>query len=285
MNEVNKLSFFFGYDQLNQQNLHVYLSAVKVMMEIVEKRLQNEKEKYIKEHTLKKTGEWKEEAVVKGIKNIFASGCIINTPAFFADQHPQLVRSFVSLINPTVILVIDHDGLKSSLKDTPNCHVIKIPKSGGVLYSSEMARRKLRELRLDNFFFDERSICARDQLPVVQLPIYKLIRSSSEGSLGQQKQELQLIKVDPLITDISKQVLGITTLSQKIFSTLVDNSKIEAVVRSPLLSLAYIFEVKEFPVQGGSETQKEAFIIRPSYLQPSYTENIWLMGDIKNFHG
>lgn len=285
MNEVNKLSFFFGYDNVNSQNLHVYLSDVKVIMELVEKRLQSEKDRYVKENTLKKTGDWKEEAVVKGTKSLFASGCIINTPSFFADQHPNIVKSLVSVINPTVILVIDHDGLKTTLKDIPNCQVVKIPKSGGVLHLSEMAKRKLRELKLDNFFFDERSICARDQIPLTQLSVYRLIKSTTETSLGQQRQELQLVKVDPLITDISKQVLGITTLSLKIFANLPENAKIEAAVRSPLQSLAFVFEVKDSQPQGNAESQKEAFIIRPSYLQSNYIEHLWLMGDIKNFHG
>lgn len=282
MNEVNKISYYFGYDHINNQNLPVYLSAVKVLMELVDKRVQSEREKYIKEFTLKKTGDWKEESVIKGTKNIFASGCIINVPSYFADQHPQIVKSLVSTINPTITLVIDHDGLKSALKDTPNCHVIKIPKSGGVLHSSEMAKRKLRELRLDNFFFDERSICARDQLLVSQLPIYKLMLATTESALGQQKQEMQLIKVDPLITDISKQVLGISSLTTKIMGTLNESARIEAVVRSPLQSLAYVFEVKDSQT---SEGQKEAFIIRPSYLQSNYVDAVWLMGDIKNFHG
>ena len=121
-------------------------------------------------------------------------------------------------------------------------------------------------------------------MPIGQLSIYKLVKSSTDSSLGSQKQELQLIKVDPLITDISKQVIGITNLPLKLFNNLPEAAKIEASIRSPLMSLAFVSEVKDTQTQGSSEVTKEACIIRPSHLQSTYIEYLCLMGDLKNYH-
>lgn len=260
---------------------------MKVLIEAVDKRLQIERDQYIKANTLRKTGEWREDVLLKGKKHLFASGCIINVPSFFADQHPSVVKSLVSVINPNVVLIIDHDGLKSSIRESPTCHVIKIPKSGGVLHLPDFAKRKQREIKLDGFFFDERAICSRDQLPLADIHLFKLAKSSIDIGLGQQKQELQLVKVDPYITDISKFVIGVTTLSTKVFNNLSDNhSKVEALVKSPIMTLAFIFEIKDVQMKSSSSESnlKEACIIRPSYVQSSYLDQVWIVGEIKNFH-
>lgn len=286
MNDVNKLSYFFGYDSINAENLQVYLNQVKAMMEAVDKRLLYERDRYIKENTLKRTGEWREEVLLKGRKNIFASGAIVTAPSYFADQHPSVVKSLISTINPSVILIIDHDGLKSALKDVPNCHVIKLPKSGGVVQLAEVPKRKQREIKFESFFFDERAICTRDQIPLSELTLYKVSRKTVEVSLGQSKQELQLVKIDPLITELNKFVIGVTTLPLKIFNNLPEQAKIEALVHSPIMTLAFVFDIKEVQQKSSSAeaTQKEACIIRPSYIPGSYIEQVWIVGDTKNFH-
>lgn len=281
------MSYYFGYDTITPENLQLYLSQVKSLMEAVDKRLQVERDQYIKANTLRKTGEWKEDVLLKGRKHIFAAGCIINVPSFFADQHPSVIKSLISIINPNVVLIIDHDGLKSSIKESPTCHVIKLPKSGGVLHLPELAKRKQRELKLDNYFFDERAICTRDQFPLKDIQIYKLVRSSSDIGLGQQKQDLKISLVEPLITDISKYVIGVTTLPVKVFNNLPDNqSKVDALVKSPIMTLAFVFEIKDIQQKSSSSepSQKEAYIIRPSYIQSNYTDLVWIVGEIKNYH-
>lgn len=286
MSDVNKLSYYFGYESINSDTVQLYLNQVKALMEAVDKRLLYERDNYIKENALKRTGEWRDDILLKGKKNIFAAGAIVTAPSYFADQHPSVVKSLISIINPSVILIIDHDGLKSALKDIPNCHVIKLPKSGGVIHLAEAPKRKQREIKFENFFFDERAICTRDQIPLTELTIYRLSKTTVGMGLSHSKQELQLIKIDPLITELNKYVIGVTTLPMKLFNNLPEHARIEALVHSPIMTLAFVFEVKDIQQKSSSSegAQKEACIIRPSYIPTSYSDQVWIVGDTRNFH-
>lgn len=133
-NEIEKLGYFFGSEELSADNLEQYSGLVRSMMGAIERRMDSDRQAYLQENTLKKNEFQKEDLVLKYKKSLFASGCIVNAPAFFADAPQLIVKHFVSLVKPTHILVIDHDGLKTTLaNEFPNCKVLKLPKSGGVI--------------------------------------------------------------------------------------------------------------------------------------------------------
>ena len=74
--------------------------------------------------------------ILTNSKSLFASGSIINTPSCFSDQPASVIKPFIEAINPDVVIIIDHDGLKNIItNEFPKLQqsVIKVTKSGGAV--------------------------------------------------------------------------------------------------------------------------------------------------------
>lgn len=111
--------------------------------------------------------------------------------------------------------MIDHDGLRSAVKDLPNCYVLKLHKNGGALALNDMAKRKSRDIKYENYFFDEKFMCSRDQIPISKLQLYKISKTTSMG-----RSEIFLVKVEPAVNELQKSILGITFMTIKAASTI-----------------------------------------------------------------
>lgn len=284
MNEVNKISYFLGSHKIDASNIDHYLQLVRNLTEVVDKCLAADREKYIKENTLKKTSEWKDDVLLKAKSSLFASGCIINTPSYFADADPAIVEQFVKTVNPSFILIIDNDGLLSMLRNRPDIIAIKLPKNGGATMINESFKEKIFNMKLHSFFFDEKHICSRETVPLAKLSIFQVSKrhgSSSYLTGGSLKSELTLTKKDLFVEALNKAILGVTTLSVKAFSSLPDEQKLETLLKNPLMSVIYVSGIKDLqPAEASSPGGKQVDIIRPAYLQNDYQEYIILCGEI-----
>ena len=139
---------------------------------------------------------------------------------------------------------------------------------------NDMAKRKSRDIKYENNFFDEKFMCSRDQIPISKLQLYKISKTTSMG-----RSEIFLVKVEPAINELQKSILGVTFMTIKAASAVSEAQKAETILRTPLQSQVFIFEVKDNVETG----EKEAIIIRPSSLPANYVDFIWLMGDIRYF--
>lgn len=206
---------------------------------------------------------------------------MISAPNFFADKPPQFVKRFVRLIRPQIIIVLDHEGLYTALKDQQDARVLHIPRTGGAAIATEEQEKQIRNLKFGSYFFDDRFMCNRDQIPINQLPIYQLVKPESSGS--ELTGKFTLVRVDPMTTDVTKTVLGVLSLQHKQLQNIVSSSPVvaaEGVLKSPLVSLIYFFELKG-QEQSSTSTPTEAVIIRPTTLQKSYLDMVWILGDHK----
>ena len=284
MNDVNRLSYFFGNSCIEQNNVDCYTQLVRSLMDNVERRLSNEKDNYVKVNTLKKTGDWKEEVLLKGKRSLFASGCIVNAPSYFADTDPQTVMNFISAVNPTMIIIIDHDGLSTVLKDLPNVITIRMPKNGGAIHINDNFRKRMTDLKFQTCFFDDKFICTREVVPFSKLEVYQIIKNPSShnqfATTSASKSDLMIIKKDLNPEDFSKAVLGVTTLAVKSLNNMLETNKAEALVKSPLISVIYIFSVKDAQNSESGQTLKDVEIIRPANMQNNYLDHVIVCGDI-----
>lgn len=269
-NEINKLAYFLGKDTLTQASLESYKIIVRQLLENVDRRLLAERDYYVKDNTLPKLGQWKDEIQMRNLKNIFASGCIINTPSFISEQDPADIKAFIQLVNPKVILYIENDRLKTVLKDMQGCVVIRLPKSGGVdsLMGDEQRRMRdrLREMKVESYFFDDKLICTREQIKLSEISIWKLGKSE-EG-----KQWIWKAGAG----EVSKGLAGALGISDKVLLSAPEDKRAEAVLRAPLLALLYLCEITE-------EADPLLTFLRPAY-SPNLSDIIWLIADIKYHH-
>ena len=270
-NDINKLAYFFPYEYLNSGNIEVYANLVRNLMEAVDKRMIKDKEDFVRSNTI-----LGRNLVASGQKSIYASNSIINTPAYIMDMSREQIKQFISIVNPYLVLVVDNDNIISTLKEFKDLLVLKIPKNGGVVQYSEENQKKNRLLKLERYFFDERFICSRDIIPLSKLTIYKYVHAG-EG-MGGNKLDYMLVKVDPSVDDLNKAIIGVLQLENRGLTNIPDQNKMEYVLKKPLLSIIFIFEIKE-----GGEGGKEVVVIRPEYLKNIYIDNIWILSNQKYY--
>lgn len=133
--EVSKVAFFFGYARI-ENHLKQYYDCVKTVMKSISMRLNRDKESYVSKNNVDSKKILQNRIILTNEKSLFSSGCIINSPSCFSDQPTSVVKPFIEAINPDLVIVIDHDGLKNIImNEFPNLaqKVIKITKSGGAV--------------------------------------------------------------------------------------------------------------------------------------------------------
>lgn len=245
-----------------------------------------DREKFNAHWKLKPSSSYPTEVNLLHRKSLFAAGAVISAPSFFArhSQSPHFIRKFTRIVKPQVIVVLDHDGLYEALKDTQDCRVLHIPKTGGAVVASEEQEKLIRNFKFDSYFFDDRFMCNRDQVPIHQLPVYQL--NKAEPTSTETEVKFTLVKVDPLVTDISKQVLGVLSLQHKELQVVMSKSPTaaaEGVLKISLTSLIYLSELKGQEQANGSQPT-DAVIIRPTTLPKSYVDLVWILGEHKYQH-
>ena len=253
---------------------------------MLEKRFTEDREKFHAHWKLKPSSSYATEVNLVHRKSLFASGAVISAPNFFAShsQSPHFIKKFVRIIKPQVVVVLDHEALYIALKDTQDCRVLHIPRTGGAVMASEEQEKLIRNFKFDSYFFDERFMCNRDQVPINQLPIYQLVKADAVAN--DPAFRFNLVKVDPLAVEVSKNVLGVLSLQHKQLQVVISNSSTaaaEGVLKSSLISLIYLFELKG-QEQGVGGQPTDAVIIRPTTLQKSYVDMVWILGEHKYQH-
>jgi polyribonucleotide 5'-hydroxyl-kinase len=90
-----------------------------------------------------------------------SSGIIVNTNGWIQDEGYQLILHTVSALRISVVLVMGHDRLYSTLKsavgknETNPVKVIKVPRSGGVVSRGKDFVRQQRSRSMKRYFYGE----------------------------------------------------------------------------------------------------------------------------------
>jgi polyribonucleotide 5'-hydroxyl-kinase len=112
--------------------------------------------------------------------NVAASGMIINTCGWVDGDGYQYLLEAIEIFSPTVVYVLDHERLCSSLTDdvkSENVKIVKLPKSGGVVSRDMQARKKFRKNQLKEYFYGvAHDLCPRSvQLQMQSVSFYKIV--------------------------------------------------------------------------------------------------------------
>jgi len=112
--------------------------------------------------------------------NVAASGMIINTCGWVDGDGYQYLLEAIEIFSPTVVYVLDHERLCSSLTDdvkSGNVKIVKLPKSGGVVSRDMQARKKFRKNQLKEYFYGvAHDLCPRSvQLQMQSVSFYKIV--------------------------------------------------------------------------------------------------------------
>lgn len=257
-NEMDKLSYFYDGSEPEW-----FVNVVKAVGEIVDKKLSGEKDEYYKTNTVYKEGGGEDTTLtLKNKKSVFAAGIIFNSPAWLEKADSIIIKQTLEALSPTIIICIEESPLLKVAQNFKNATIIKLPKNDGVVTMGESALRKIKDFSLDGYFFDDRYICTKDSLPVSQPTIVKMSKGQTES-------------VDPSSENLNKHILAISNLQVKTFQGLEESARSEALQKSPLLSLLYVFDVK----------QEEMVVIRPPHIGNSFHEYVWVLGQVEYFHG
>lgn len=151
---------------------------------------------------------------------------------------------------------------------------------------NEVARKKMRDLRFSGYFFDERYICTRDQIAAPKVSVFRLVsvKNLAFSNMSLQKSPTNtgyfLQKIDSP-AELVHALVGVLALPASRLLNLTEEAKLELVVKTALISLIYVHEVRIDPQDSA---KNEMVIIKPTFTPLDYMNYIWIVGELKYSH-
>ena len=193
----------------------------------------------------------------------------------------------MEIVNPDHILVIQDQKMGTLLSEKfADMKIYCLNKSDGVVPYDDKTIRRMSEMRLNDLFFNEGYICARDQIPVSELKIFRVssiaehqpqleesMTMESMSNDNNQNAPFIIKPVDYSETEIRKNVVGVLTAD----ATKENISNIhEVFTSSSVYTLVFIQEkVRE-------DGEEKITIIRPPNVAANYKDKIWILGNLKS---